>query len=204
MTISKDHTKETCFVPFPSSVNSHNTHNCCHSLPSSRSTSHESEICWTFLFLLFCVFLTFLILHGVQNLGILELWRINWREKWRGCFKEPCVFNRGPVLWVLILPPAWGLWNGANLCIWYDLLHELTLKCFPGSFWGFLAWLSVTMHAGVCINAHICCTPIQLLSLLPCPPIAWAHFPLSSSAVFYWELWRLQHRLPYKTSTFCT
>lgn len=156
-------------LPFPSSVSSHNTHNCCHNLPSSRSMSHDSEICWTFLSLLFCVFLTFLVLQGVQNLGILELWRINWREKWRGCFKEACVFNRVPVLWVLMFPPAWGFWNGAYLCIWYDLLHELTLKCFPGSFWGFLAWLSVPMHA-VCASMPIYAVfPFSFSLSLPAP-----------------------------------
>lgn len=102
-------------------------------------------------------------------MGIFELWRINWREKRHGCFKEACVFNRVPVLWVLMFPPAWGLWNGAYLCTWYNLLHELTLKCFPGSFWGFLAWLSVTMHAGVGINAIYAMFPFSL-SLSPSPP----------------------------------
>lgn len=188
--------RKDVLFPFPSSDNSHNTHNL-HNLPPP---DQWAMIGWEKVkyaerpFLSSSVFfLTFLVLHGVQNLGILELWRINWREKRHGCFKEACVFNRVPVLWILMFPPAWGLWNGAYLCAWYDLLHELTLKCFPGSFWGFLAWLSVTMHTGICINAIYAMFPFSLslsFSSFPSPP-AWAHFPLFSSSVFYWELWRL-------------
>lgn len=34
-------------------------------------------------------------------------------------------------------------------------LHELTLKCFAGSFWGSLTWLSFTMQSGVYSDAHM-------------------------------------------------
>lgn len=58
------------------------------------------------------------------------------------------------------VPSSLGLWNGAYLhtCTFgtdFFFLHELTLKCFPGSFRVFLAWLSVSMQAGVYINAHM-------------------------------------------------
>lgn len=61
---------------------------------------------------------------------------------------------------VLMFPPAWGFGMGptctlAHLALIFFFLHELTLKCFPGSFRVFLAWLSVSMQAGVYINAHM-------------------------------------------------
>ena len=77
-----------------------------------------------------------------------------------------------------------GVWNGAYLCIWHDFLHELTLKCFPGSFWGFLAWLSVTMKAEVCLSAHMLFSHSAFLSLsLPGPTSLYP--PLLSIIVDY-------------------
>lgn len=46
----------------------------------------------------------------------------------------------------------WGLLVHLALIFF---LHELTLKCFSGSFWGFLTWLSFTMQSGVYEDAHM-------------------------------------------------
>lgn len=103
--------------------------------------------------------------------GSLNCGELGQREKWcHGHFGGACVFNRMPC------PPgpdvlsSLGVWNGAYLGIWHDFLHELTLKCFPGSFWDFLAWLSVTMQAEACFSVHMLFSHSAFLSLsLPGP-----------------------------------
>lgn len=78
--------------------------------------------------------------------GSLKRGQLHWREKWCGC-QSWCSLQLGAL--------EWGLLAHLHIWHWFFFLHELTLKCFPGSFRVFLAWLSVSMQAGVYINAHM-------------------------------------------------
>lgn len=150
-------------LPFPSD----NSRNCCHTFPPPVNhdwkTNSKKMLNFPLSPLLFCVFLTFLILHAFRICESLNCGELDWREK--RCshhFTEACVFNRVPVLWVLVFPPAWGVWNGAYLRIWHWFFSSwINFKMFCWLFMGF-SHLPCSLESPM---MPICCFSSQVFSV---------------------------------------
>lgn len=175
-------------LPFPSD-NSHNTHNCCNSVyPLHVSEGETKQKCSTFLSLLFCVFLTLFILHGVQNLWVLEL-RIRLEGalvslsfQWNTCSLGPDV------------PSSLG-------ALEWDLLVHFTLINFKIFTWLFLGFFCMAVSYYVGRHLHRCSYavfPFIFSLFLSLPGTTSLCSPLLPIIGDYGDL-----RLPCKPSTLC-
>lgn len=113
---------------------SDNSQNRCHTFPCQRTMIGRQTVKKMLNFPLspLLCFSNFSHFACIQNLGILELWRIGLEGEtmWPSFHRSTCI-NGVPVLWVLVFPPAWGVWNGAYLRIWHSFFSSwINFKMF--------------------------------------------------------------------------